>query len=432
MARVYPFRALRYNLAHVSAQDVVTQAWDEITPAMQQACYQRSPYNLARVTLRLPELFDDDSDPCASAARELAAWRSAGILAQERQPCIFAWAQRYTLPGQPSVTAERRGFLAVGEVCDYSQRVILPHEQSVSRSRTDRLQLLRATRTHFDPILMLYSDPGRTVGDLLFGSDAGSLPEIELTDEAGVLHRVWKISDPARVNLVTTALEDKKLIIADGHNRYDAALSYARECAATATEACFPGRAPRPEATALMAFVNMDAGPLVILPSHRVITGLSGFSTARFLESAAPYFDVEELSLRDTAVATGLLAHRGQGTAFIAMTSRGWYRLAARPAAVAEALSPVSPRLRQLDIVQLHTLVLDRLLGAAEPQIRSLRDAAEAADQVARGEADLAFLVNPVTLDQLREVAFAGERMPHQSTDFYPRLLSGLAIYALD
>ena len=444
MARIYPFRALRYNPALVAPQDVVTQPYDKITPAMQQAYYQRSPYNLVRIILRMPELFDKEGDLYANAARDFAEWREAGVLAQEGQPCIFAYAQRFAVPGPSGAVLERRGFIALGELYDYSQGVVFRHEQTLSKPKSDRLNLLRATRAHFGQIFMLYSDPAHSAEALLFGNGAATLPEIEVTDEYGVLHRVWKVSDPAKINLLAGALEDKKLIIADGHHRYETALNYRKERAADrAAEACERTSAgvPQPafpEAAAMMTFINMDSEGLVILPTHRVVFGLAGFEASKLLEAAHPYFAIEELGDRDAGAAMARLAALQGSTAFVAVAAKGSYLLTAKAAAVAEALRHVPARQRQLDVVQLHSLVLEKLMGISAEAIREqthlryLRDAAEAADQVARGDANIAFLMNPVTLEQLREVAFAGEVMPQKSTDFYPKLLSGLAIDALD
>ncbi|MFP5229012.1 MAG: DUF1015 domain-containing protein [Acidobacteriota bacterium] len=455
MARIYPFRALRYNLTRVAANDVVTQPYDKITPAMQQAYYQRSPYNLCRVILRMPELFDQEGDLYAQAAQDFKTWREKGILEQEGQPCIFAYAQRFAVPGRLEAMLERRGLIALGELYDYSREVVFRHEQTLSKPKSDRLNLLRATRAHFGQIFMLYSDPGQSAQEVLCGGGAAgeTLPDIEVTDEYGVVHRVWKVTDPAKINLVSTAMEDKKLIIADGHHRYETALNYKKERGLPgAGEACErPSGAllqpAYPEAAAMMTFVNMDSEGLTILPTHRVVFGLAGYEAARMLEALRPYFEIEEVE-KGRAQSSGLRAPGAsqpvsdsagqQKTEFVAVTAKGWFRLTAKAQAVAEALKGISARQRQLDVVQLHALVLEKLLGISqeamrdETHLRYLRDAAEAADQVARGEANVAFLMNPVTMEQLREVAFAGEVMPQKSTDFYPKLLSGLAIYALD
>jgi uncharacterized protein (DUF1015 family) len=446
MARIFPFRALRYNLAQVAAQDVVTQPYDKISPSMQAAYYQRSPYNLVRIVLRMPELFDQEGDLYTNAARDFKEWRKTGVLAQERQPCVFAYAQRFAVPGLQGVLRERRGFIALGELYDYSREVIFRHEQTLSKPKSDRLNLLRATRAHFGQIFMLYSDPAQSAEEVLFanGPAGETLPDIEVTDEYEVLHRVWKVTDPAKINLLTTALEDKKLIIADGHHRYETALEYRNKRGAEKVpELCERMSAPLPqpmypEAAAMMTFVNMDAEGLVILPTHRVVFGLQGFEASKMLEAARASFEVQELKDRDTAKALARLAALAGCTAFVAVTAGGWYLLTAKAAVNAEALRSVPARQRQLDVVQLQCLVLEKLLGISaeaireETHLRYFRDAAEATDQVARGEANAAFLMNPVTLEQLREVAFAGEVMPQKSTDFYPKLLSGLAIYALD
>lgn len=446
MARIYPFRALRYNLARVSAQDVVTQPYDKITPSMQQAYYQRSPFNLVRVILRMPELFDEEGDFYANAARDYRAWRESGILAQEQQPCIFAYCQRFAPPEEPGTVRERRGFIALGELYEYGQGVVFRHEQTLSKPKSDRLKLLRATRAHFGQIFMLYSDPAHSAEQILFGDGAAgqTLPDIEVTDEYGVLHRVWRVTDTARISLLTTSLEDKKLIIADGHHRYETALEYSRErLPAQPTGGCarLNGGLTQPlwpEAAAMMTFVNMDSEGLVVLPTHRVVFGLEGFAASKFLEAAQACFDVEQLPDGDPAATMLRLSSLRGRTAFAAVMDSGTYLLIADREAIAEALAAIPARQRQLDVVQLHSLVLERLLGISAEAIREqrnihyLRDAAEAVDQVRRREANVAFLMNPVALEQLREVAFAGEVMPQKSTDFYPKLLSGLAIYALD
>jgi uncharacterized protein (DUF1015 family) len=447
MARIYPFRALRYNPAVVRLQDVVTQPYDKITPAMQQAYYRRSPYNLVRIILGLPELFDGDGaqDVYRRAAEDFAAWRRDGILTQENEPCIFAYSQIFPVPGSApgtQVLCERQGFIALGELYDYSANIVFRHEQTLSRPKHDRLNLLRATRANFGQIFMLYSDPGFSAERLLFDSTAA--PDIEVTDEYEVIHRVWRVSDPATINLLTTALEDKKLIIADGHHRYETALQYAREHAPAEPPSSaernpgFPPLPPYPEAAAMMTFVNMDRDGLVILPTHRVIHGLETFDTAAFIEKVRPYFSVEPLASQTPEALMAKLKASQAKTAIIAVAAKGKYLLTANPEGVNAALQDVPERQRDLDTVQLHALILDKILGitpeaiSRQTHVRYLRDAAEAIEQVTRNEADIAFLMNPPTLAELREVAFAGEVMPQKSTDFFPKLLSGLTIYALD
>jgi uncharacterized protein (DUF1015 family) len=440
MANIYPFRAWRYNSGTVRLEDVVTQPYDKISPAMQQAYYQKSNFNLVRIILGLPELFDAERGESvySRAARDFAAWREQAILVQEKTPCVYAYAQRFRDPGSDKVK-ERRGFIALGKLHEYADGVVFRHEQTLSKPKGDRLNLLRATRAHFGQIFMLYSDPAGTVESILY--DGNPAPDAEVTDEYGVAHRLWRISDPAAIKLLATAMADKKLIIADGHHRYETALNYSKEHASTTpcrTESNV-NQLPhplRPEAAVMMTFVNMDSGGLVILPTHRVIHSLPGFVSNEFARAAEAYFMVVPLQARDATSWLELL--RGQqGTAFVAVTQEGAWLLQAKPN-VAAALAETPERQRRLDLTQLHALVLERLLGLSaekvreQTNIRYLRDAGEAVEQVRRGEADVAFLTNPVALEQLKEVAFAGEVMPQKSTDFYPKLLSGLTIYALD
>jgi uncharacterized protein (DUF1015 family) len=441
MARVYPFRAWRYNPSSVRLEDVVTQPYDKITPAMQQAYYQRSPYNLVRIILGLPELFDADGgeNVYTRAARDLRAWRAQGVLIQENEPCVFAYAQRFTVPGSTAVK-ERRGFIALGKVQDYAEQVVFRHEQTLSKPKSDRLNLLRATHAHFGQIFMLYSDPAGSVEKILYEGNGPA--DAEVTDEYGVLHRLWRVNNPATIRLLTTAMDDKKLIIADGHHRYETALNYAKEHAAKghAKPELSGNGVPQPafpEAAVMMTFVNMDSDGLLILPTHRVVHSLAGFDAAKFLAAAEKFFTVEKLPEGDADAAMRTLGAQ-KGTALVAVTRSGDYLLRAKPDAMAAALPGLPDRQRQLDLTQLHGVVLERLLGLDAEKVREqsnlryLRDAQEAVDQVRNGEADVAFLTNPVTMGQLKEVAFAGEVMPQKSTDFYPKLLSGLAIYSLE
>jgi uncharacterized protein (DUF1015 family) len=408
---------------------------------MQQAYYQRSPYNLVRIILGLPELFDAERGESVyqRAARDFSAWREQGVLVQEKNPCIFAYSQQFRVPGTGELK-ERRGFIALGKLHDYAEQVVFRHEYTLSKPKSDRLNLLKATHAHFGQIFMLYSDPARSVEQILY--DKNGPAEAEVTDEYGVMHRLWRVEDPAAIRLLIAAMDDKKLIIADGHHRYETALNYSREHAPASR-----GRAEHstselphptyPEAAVMMTFVNMDSDGLVILPTHRVVHDLAGFDPAAFSRAAEEFFAVEKLPEADAANTIRTLSNQ-QGTAFVAVTREGALLMCAKPLPVATALAGLPEHQRKLDLSCLHTIVLDRLLGLdaekvrEQTNIRYLRDASEAVEQVRRGEADIAFLTNPVTMNQLREVAFAGSVMPQKSTDFFPKLLSGLTIYALE
>lgn len=433
MADILPFSALRYNLQRVSASQVLTQPYDKITPAMRERYYAASPYNLVKIILGRSEAGDNTVENVYSRAAAYGReWRRAGILQEDPAPSIYSYSQTFKAPSGGSF--ERRGFIALGRMHDYSDRVVFRHEQTLSKPKADRLDLLRATRTHYEQLFLLYEDSGEI--DSLLATETP--PTIDVTDEYGVAHRVWQISEEAVVRSVKQQMRDKKLVIADGHHRYETALNFRNECRAAAKTA----NQDAPYEFVMMTFVNMNDPGLLILPTHRVVHSLNSFSAEDFRSAAAEYFAVEEVdSAIDAVQATALLRERGRtGTALVAVTSNRAFLLHNLKPAGSEALSRAgfSTRQQSLDVVQLHKCILEGVLRLSEESIRNqenlsyLRDASEAIEQERSGRANLAFLMNPCPVQQVRDVAFAGEVMPQKSTDFYPKLLSGLTAYALE
>ena len=453
MAHIEPFRALRYDPTRVSLPQVVTQPYDKITPAMQDGYYAASPYNLVRVILGKEHATDHNGENRYSRASQFFRdWRRQGIFLQDPQPALYLYVQRFTVPGG-TAELERRGIIALGRVEDYSAGVVFRHEQTLAKPKADRLELLRATRAHFGQLFMLYSDPAGEVEGLLA---PGGNPDLVTQDEYGVSHRVWKISDPGLINLVRGKMRDKKLVIADGHHRYETALNFRNEQRATSA-AGRAGAAPRerpsekdarqgfepgaaPYELVMMTLVNMDSPGLVILPTHRVVHGLQSFSPASFREGASQYFSVEEVDPSvDAARAAVILREAGRmGTALLAVMADRVFLLDRAKLITSNIFAGFSLRQQALDVVQLHKLLLEGVLGISEEAIRDqtnvryIRDIDEAMAQVRNGAANCAFLMNPARMAQVRDVAFAGEVMPQKSTDFYPKLLTGLTIYALE
>ena len=248
MARIYPFRALRYDTSRVRMEDVVTQPYDKITPEMQQRYYEASPYNLVRIILGKHEPDDTEAQeflPAGErahnvytrAAEWLRQWRREGILAEEAEPALYGYSQTYTVPTSSAAAGnqqvrERRGFIALGHLYEYADKVVYRHEQTFPKYKSDRLALFKATRAYCEQVYMLYSDPAFTAEKLIFGTGkdgkAARPADLAITDEYGVVHRVWKLTDPALINPILTAMADKKLIIADGHHRYETSVAYAK------------------------------------------------------------------------------------------------------------------------------------------------------------------------------------------------------------
>ena len=434
MAEIIPFKALRYDPDQVKLEDVLTQPYDKITPEMQARYYERSPHNLVRIILgKAGETDTDTFNIYTRAAEYLHDWRSGGLLKQDTEPGIYLYAQTFTVPGTPEL-AERRGLIALGRIHDYADGVVFRHEQTLAKPRQDRLNLLRATRAHFGQIFMLYSDPQNEIEKLLQARTEED-PDTSLLDEYETLHRVWKITNPALIQAVQEKMRDKKLLIADGHHRYETALAYRNERRDQAGT-------PNPNAPSeylMMTLVPMESRGLVILPTHRIVHGLPAFDREQMLENAGRFFEIDRIDLRtESRSATTLLGQAGEnGTAFVAVTRQGPYLLRAKKDAVEDALRAVPSLQRDLDVVQLHRLMLERILGISEDAILNQqhvkyeRDAFEAISWVRQG-ANVAFLMNPAKIEQVRDIAFAGEVLPQKSTDFYPKLLSGLAIYALE
>ena len=438
MAEIFPFAALRYDASRVSLPSVVTQPYDKITPTMQERYYAASPYNLVRIILGKTQKGDDDENVYTRAARDFAYWRQQGILRRDPKPSIYRYTQSFEAPGSRELLT-RSGFIALGRICDYSEKIIFRHEQTLSSPKTDRLNLLRATRAHFGQIFMLYSDLACDVDSLL---QSNSPPDLEVRDEYGVQHRLWAVSDPQIIEGVQAGMKQKQLIIADGHHRYETALTYRNEQrqsnGVTTPLPCAPYE------KVMMTFVNMDSPGLVILPTHRVVFGADPQRVATLPQAAQEFFEVREVGGATMNEALWKLESAGaQSTAILLSTTKTFFLLRARNENIDAFLSQLSPRQRKLDVVVLHKLILENLLGISEEAIREqrnvhyYREAHEAVAQVRPGPgknppAQLAFLLNPIRASQLREVALAGEVMPQKSTDFYPKLLSGLAIYALD
>jgi uncharacterized protein (DUF1015 family) len=399
---------------------------------MQDDYYSASPYNLVRVILGKSRAGDDDEhNVYTRAADSLRQWRGEDVLLADDEPGIYRYTQTFTVPGAPQKTLlERRGFIALGQIEDYDDRVVFRHEQTLSKPKADRLNLLRATEAHCGQLFMLYSDPEVEVESALAQNGP---PDSEVTDEYGVVHRLWHITDEPLIAQVQELMAGKQLIIADGHHRYETALNYRNE--QRAKHAVSEGA---PYERVMMTLVNMDSPGLVILPTHRVVFGLENFSLGDTIRRVRDYFRVEDLGHVEPAQAIQTLGDAGQqGTALLAMTANATFVLRAKPGVDAAALlAGFSQRQRALDVVQLHKLVLEATMGMTEEDIRAqkhlkyVREPQEAVRLLTEG-ANIAFLMNPVRIEQLRDVAFAGEVMPQKSTDFYPKLLSGLTIYAL-
>jgi len=441
MAEMFPFRAVRYDASRVALENAVTQPYDKITSEMQERYCDASPYNF--ISIEKGRSFPADSpgnNVYTRASRKLEEWLAEGVLLQDAAPAIYAYFQDYKILGM-NQRLVRRGFVALGRLADYDEGVVFRHEHTLTAPKADRLDLLRHTRAQTGQLFMLYDDPARRI-DALLDEAAKLTPAAEVRDEYDVLHRVWAISDPAKIRQITGAMADKKLIIADGHHRYETALNYRNERRAK------DGRIDpdAPHEKAMWTCFNTRQDGLTILPTHRVVRKLAGFSLEAFLKAASKYFDWYAYPFaageREESLAEFRhdLQRRGRSGHTIGIYAgiNVFYLLVLRNSAEMERLLPdVSPAQRRLDVVLLHRLLLGKCLGitpekvAAETNVNYEREMEAAINAVDRAAAQIVFLLNPVRVAQVVEIALAGEVMPQKSTDFYPKLLSGLCIYRM-
>ena len=393
-------------------ESLVTQPYDKITPEMQARYLSLSPNNLVRIILG--ERFATDTEAenvYTRAAKYLEDWKARGVLVKEDQPSLFAYFQEFRVPdtGERLV---RKGFIGLGAVEDYSEGVVHRHEQTLSGPKKDRLELLRRTRAHCGQIFMLYPDPGRQIDAILDEVAAAARPAATVSDEYQTVHRVWKISEAPRIAAIQRLMADAKLLIADGHHRYETALAF-RDANPALQDA----------KRVMMTFVNMHSPGLKILATHRLLAGMAGYNAQGFVAKAAlrPVGDVDGLRKawaepHSAQVRIGV-ALAGADRLYLYEASRGQ---------------------GELDVSVLHDKLIGGALGISEQEVREekhiryIRGVEPAIEAVRGGAAQIAFLLEPTSIEDVARIAFGGGVMPQKSTDFYPKLLSGLTIYSVE
>ena len=424
MADVRPINAVHYDLDVVGSLDAVAAPpYDVIDLDQRAELLARSPYNA--VAIDLPKPYgqtgpqDTEGDPYEIAAQTIEAWREEGALVDDPEPAIWAMTQDYTGPDGSSHT--RHGILCRARVEDYQSGQVLPHERTLPGPRQDRLELTRATRLNLSAIFSLSTeDPWPLVEPAI----AGEEPWGEATDEGGVLTRVWRVGDPAIVSQVTGLLANARLLIADGHHRYETAIAY-RDA---------KGRGEGPHNYTLMALTGLADPGLTVFPTHRLLSGFADDPERRrrLGEGLRELFDAEE-------VETGDLDPRGEEGVGVFGLYDSHHQRAFRLRLKDSAIEQLDRRLagkpeayRRLDTAILETLVLKGIAGMSEDDIlakRGIGYSKSVADSLALledGSYDVAFILRPIPVDQVRAICESDENMPPKSTYFYPKVLTGL------
>jgi uncharacterized protein (DUF1015 family) len=423
---------------------MLTQPYDKISPERQAEYYAAHPHNL--IAVEKGRVFPDDAplnNVYTRAAGKVHEWIRDHIILQDPAPAFYAYAQEFIVPGS-SEKRTRRGFIGAGRLEEYSAGVIFRHEHTLSGPKADRLELLRQTRLHTGQLFMLYSDPQQQVEKILDEAQSSAAPVTELTDEYGVIHRLWVIAGPNHLEGIQRAMADQKLVIADGHHRYETALNYRNERRASAASLDPNADYER----SMMTFVNTRGQDLVILAGHRVVANVLDFSWSAVRRYLEPWFasevfpfandsEKEQAGTKFLARLAGTIGQRSIG-AYPATPNaqRAFYLFHLRPGAdLAQLLHNVSPLQRDLDVVLLHDGILEPALGITlqattkEMNLTYEREASAAIAAVDSGRAQVSFLLNPVDVEKVVEIATCNEVMPQKSTDFYPKLLSGITMY---
>ena len=427
MAEIRPFRALRYTAKAGDIASLVCPPYDIIGGGEHRALLAQSRYNAVR--LELPERSAAAAgDAYAQAGATLRAWLSGGVLRQDTDPGFYLYEEEFDAFGERKKV---KGFLCAVRLEEFSKGIILPHEETLSKAKEDRFRLMQATGCNFSPVYSLYGDEGGATAARLDALSSGK-PRYGFT-LGGVTHRLWLVNDREVLRAIQEDFRDRRLYIADGHHRYETALNYRgwkRE----------QGTACEGDDFVMMLLVSMENDGLTVFPTHRLVRGLKDFSARELLRRCAEQFDV--MPREDVGTARAELAERARaGERAFAFYSggAGWTLLTLRDkAAVDAALPGRSAAYRSLDVSVLHSLILEKILGidranmAAQKNLVYTRSAEEAVASVRQGKSQCAFLLNPTRVDQIRDVAAAGEKMPQKSTYFYPKPLTGLVFHRLD
>jgi len=400
---------LGYRYAGDSRRDispVVAPPYDQISPESQDRLYAMSPHNIVRVSY--PR---DAADKYHAARQVLDRWLAEGVWRADAEPAIYPYDQMYAV-GERSVT--RTGFIALGQVSDYARGVVLPHERTHAGPKRDRMDLLEATAADIGLLFMLTSDPD---GSLRKATAPVGEPIAEARDLRGERHRLWRMTDPAAIGRVQSLMADRRVIIADGHHRYETAVAYAER---------HPGAGHK-----LMAFFALEAPGLTILPNHRLVHGVPGFDFDDLMQTAARWFEV-------AALADPLAACLDNRTiAVLSGPDAALLRL--KPGEFDHIAWPrgTSAAWRGLAVSILHEALLRPLLGITDAKLDArthvdyTADRAEAIQRARDGACQAAFLIAPTTAEELQAVVRGGELLPQKSTHFYPKLLDGLVFHRL-
>ena len=434
MAEILPFEGIYYDSLRVPLERVIAPPYDVLSPAQQDELYERHPDNVVRIILNreLPE-DDETHNRYTRAARFWNYWMGEGFLHRDESPAYYEYIQRFASPADPRQQVERRTLFVALKLEPYEKGIVLPHEETHPKAKADRLNLMRATHGNPEPIYGLYEDPEGATARMLAESRGNSAPFLHVVfhgdgGSADDEHLLYRHGDPDLVCGLNEFMKDRRVWIADGHHRYETALNYQRERRQA------DGNPPQLKDydSMLVGLSAFEDPGLVVLPTHRLVRNVPADRMEALVPQLQRYFTVRGLS---TEAAQQWIREESSGEKrFALLLAEKAYGLALRDIHQAEAGAAEGhcDAWKRLDVTILQTLVLDRTLGiswkalAHTPDVAYTRDASEAVAKVASGEYQIACLLQNPTVEEVRDVAAAGDKMPQKSTFFYPKLWSGI------
>ncbi|MBI1923982.1 DUF1015 domain-containing protein [Candidatus Poribacteria bacterium] len=428
MAKIVPFRGLRYNPQKVSdIGKVIAPPYDVIKTEQRLGLEARHPSNIVRLILSQPGDGDTETDnQYTRAAALMQRWMEEAIFIREASPCYYIYDQTFTTPD--GVQHTRRALIGNGKLEPFGTGVVFPHEKTLAAPKADRLNLIRQCHANLSPIFLLYSDPEGAIENTMAGFTAANAPLVDVPEMFGSTHRLWRMDDATVNHEIRSHFQPKSFVIADGHHRYETALAFRDEMRAESTEWTGEERYNY----MMMNLVRMESPGLVVLAIHRLISGLSAEVIARAVDQLPKSFRVTTYKNLN-ALLENLHAHAGKRPAFGMYTDDDLYRLLI-PQIDGEGKSSAC---NQLDVTLLHTLVIKRLFGidttnpAHQTQVSYTVNTDEAIQYVKDGSGRVALLMNPTPVSHVNAVATSGETMPQKSTYFYPKMATGLVLNLL-
>ena len=423
MAKVTPFRGWRYNPAVVDDMAaVLCPPYDLITPQIQQALMDRHPLNV--IHLEAGEGLDWSADPAgryAETSERFEQWLRDGVLKQDTEPGFYLLRHGFTLGGQER---SRLGLIACVGLEDYETRQVLPHEFTEAPAIRDRVTLMESVSANISPIMSIYRDADNELGPVFQRIMAGK-PEVDAQDEYDTVTTMWRISDGDDITAITDFFEKRPVFLADGHHRYEASRQY--QIARHAEGSSAPSKAHN---YVMMTLISFDDPGLVVLPYHRNLSGLSDGQLARVKARLSEVFDAEPVGSPTADELVELVEQRGRtGRVMAALTPDGAQLLTLRPSAIGDDWGSMTVS----EAWVLEEKVLRPELGDRTLEhLGFLHDHDEAAEGVANGSLQMAFLMKPFPMDAFEDIVGRGQRLPRKSTFFYPKLPTGLVINRID